>query len=268
MHKFVLVFLFLAIVPAVCAQQATQQATQQAIDYSQYDRLTRTYINAEGRVNYVGLKRELAALKTFTDQLSTVSPDSHPQLFKDEKDKLRYFATAYNAWVLYIVTSNYPKKDTLWGLVFFKDQQIKLGGQMSTLETLEHKILRPRFNDPRIHFYINCAAKDCPPLPQGAIALGQTDAALEKAARRFINNTKYVNYDAARKRLEISPIFKWFKEDFSGYLKTQRGIASPHIAQFLLLFMNDGATKTALAGVPVNELSVSYKSYDKSLNEQ
>jgi Protein of unknown function, DUF547 len=263
MYKFSL-FLLLAIVPSVCAQQMTPQA----IDYSQYDRLTRTYINAEGRVNYVGLKRELAALKTFTDQLGAVSPDSHPQLFKDDKDKLRYFATAYNAWVLYLVTSHYPKRDLLWGLLGFKDQQIRLGGKMSTLETLEHKILRPRFKDPRIHFYINCAAKDCPPLPQGAIAQGQTDAALDQAARRFINNTKYVNYDAARKRLEISPIFKWFAEDFMGYLKTQRSIASPHIAQFLLQYLNDGATKTALAGVPVTELSVSYKSYDKSLNEQ
>ena len=260
MNKFIWLFLFLAIAPAVRAQAP--------IDYSQYDRLTRTYINAEGRVNYAGLKRELAALKTFTDQLGAVSPDSHPNLFKDDKDKLRYFATAYNAWVLYLVTSNYPKRDLLWGVLGFKDQQIRMGGQMSTLETLEHKILRPRFKDPRVHFYINCAAKDCPMLPQGAIAEGQTDAALDKAAQRFINHTKYVNYDAARKRLELSPIFKWFAEDFMGYLKTQRGQASPHIAQFLLLYLNDGATKTALAGVPVSELSVSYKSYDKSLNEQ
>ncbi len=264
MRKLIWFSLFFAIVPVIGAQPATQQA----IDYSQFDRLTRTYINADGLVNYVALKRELAVLKTFTDQLSTVSPDSHPQLFKDDKDKLRYFATAYNAWVLYLVTSNYPKRDLLWGLLGFKDQQIRLGGQMSSLETLEHKILRPRFKDPRVHFYINCAAKDCPPLPQGAIPSGQTDAALDQAARRFINNTKYVNYDAARKRLSISPIFKWFAEDFLGYLKTQRGPASPHIAQFLLQYLNDGAIKTALAGVPVSELSVSYKSYDKALNEQ
>ncbi|NOT59811.1 MAG: DUF547 domain-containing protein [Acidobacteria bacterium] len=261
MSKFgCLLFCLFAIIPVVMAQQP--------IDYREYDRLTRTYINAEGRVNYAGLKRELVALKSFTDQLGAISPDSHPQLFKDEKDKLRYFATAYNAWVLYLVTSNYPKRDLLWGVLGFKDQQIRLGGQMSTLETLEHKILRPRFKDPRVHFYINCAAKDCPPLPQGAMPQGQTDAELDKAARRFINNTKYVQYDAARKRLDISAIFKWFQQDFTGYLKTQHGQARPHIAQFLLLYLNDGVTKTALAAVPVNELSVSYKSYDKALNEQ
>jgi hypothetical protein len=240
---------------------------QKPIDYGEYDRLTRKYINAEGYVNYAGLKSELAALKTAVDQISTVSPDSHPQLFANDKERLRYYAMAYNIWVLYLVTYNYPKRDLLWGMLGnFKDQQIRLGGQMSTLETLEHKILRPRFKDPRIHFYINCAARDCPPMPQGAMAAGQTDEALHQAARRFINNPKYVKFDAARKSLEISAIFKWFKDDFHGHLKA-RGAANPHIAQYLLLYL-EGEAKAALARLPVNELTVSYKSYDRSLNEQ
>ena len=35
---------------------------------------------------------------------------------------------------------------------------------VTTLDDVEHNILRPRFDDPRVHFAINCAAKSCPPL--------------------------------------------------------------------------------------------------------
>ncbi len=233
-----------------------------------FDRLTRTYVNAQGQVNYKGLRQELPALKSFVDQLAVVSPDSHPQLFPDEMEKLRYFVTAYNAWVLYLVTAEYPKPNILWTRIgLFRNRPIRLGGQDSSLEDLEHGIIRKRFADPRIHFYVNCAALSCPPLPQGAIAAGKTDQALNEAARRFINNPKYVAYNAATKRLEISRIFKWFSDDFTGYLKTKRGLQQPHIAQFILLYL-EGEAKEALAKTPLNEITVSYFSYDKSLNEQ
>ncbi len=243
-------------------------------DDAVFDRLTRTYVNEQGLVNYQRLKQELPALKSFVDQLAAVSPDSHPQLFPDELQKLRYFVTAYNAWVLYLVTSKYPQKDLLWGRfggvgpkLKFKDQPITLGGQASSLEALEHKILRPRFGDPRIHFYLNCAAFSCPPLPQGAIPDGRTNEELDRAARRFINNPKYVRFDPATKKLELSSIFKWFADDFLGYLKNKRGIAKPDITQFLALYL-DATTKEALSKVPSGQLRISYLSYDTSLNEQ
>ncbi len=252
----------------VCAQQTKK------IDYAEFDRLTRTYVNAQGLVNYRGLKQELPALKSFVDQLAAVSPDSHPQSFADEADKLRYFVTAYNAWVLYIVAAKYPQKDVLWrrfgGIgpkLKFKDQPITLGGQASSLEALEHQIIRPRFGDPRIHFYINCAAFSCPPLAQGAIAEGRTDEALNQAAQRFINDQKYVRLDAATKRLELSSIFKWFDDDFLGWLQNRRSIAQPHIAQFILLYL-DGPAREALSKIPADQLKVSYLAYDTSLNEQ
>lgn len=248
--------------------------TPKKVDYAEFDRLTKTYVNDQGLVNYAGLKKELSALKSFVDQLAAVSPDSHPQLFTDDFEKLRYFATAYNAWVLYIVTAKYPAKDTLWGRfggigpkLKFRDQPITLGGQAASLEKLEHEIIRPRFADPRIHFYLNCAAWSCPPLPQGAIAEGKTKEELDGAARRFINNTKYVRFDTATKKLELSSIFKWFADDFLNHLKNKRGIEKPQIAQYLLLYL-DAPAKEALSKIPPEQLRVSYLSYDTSLNEQ
>ena len=96
--------LFAGLLSLACAFGARAQE----IDYSEYDRLTRKHVDARGLVDYKGLKSELDALKTFIDQISAVSPHSHPQQFKDGGEQLRYWMTAYNAWVLYIAASEYP----------------------------------------------------------------------------------------------------------------------------------------------------------------
>ena len=195
-------------------------AFAQEINYSEYDRLTRKYVDGQGLVNYNGLKSELGALKSFIDQISAISPHSHPQQFKDGGEQLRYWMTAYNAWVIYIAASEYPNKNSLWNFVgLFRNRTIKLGGKQMGLEDLEHSIIRKGYKEPRIHFYINCAAISCPPLWQGAIPQGKTWDVLEQSAKRFINDTRNVKYDAAAKKLYLSKIFDWFSEDFLTYLK-------------------------------------------------
>lgn len=243
-------------------------ALAQQINYSEYDRLTRKYVDGRGLVNYAGLKSELPALKTFIDQISAVSPESHSQLFPDGGEQLRYWMTAYNAWVLYIATSEYPSKSALWNFVgLFRNRDIRIGGRASSLEEVEHKIIRKRYREPRIHFYINCAAASCPALQQGAIPPGKTFDVLDQAAKRFINDTKHVKYDPAAKKLYLSKIFDWFSNDFLTYLKEKKGIPQPHISQYILMYL-DGPARDALQNTPVKEISISYFSYNKSLNEQ
>ena len=243
-------------------------ALAQQMNYSEYDRLTRKYINAQGLVDYKGLKSELPALKTFIDQISAVSPESHSQLFPDGGEQLRFWMTAYNAWVLYIAASEYPSKSSLWSFIgTFRNRDIRLGGRASSLEELEHKIIRAKYKEPRIHFYINCAAYSCPPLWQGVIAPGKTWDVLDQSAKRFINDPRNVKFDPATKKLQLSKIFDWFKDDFMTFLKNKKGVAQPHISQYILMYL-DGPTRAALEKTPVGEISVSYFSYNKSLNEQ
>ncbi len=236
------------------------------IDYSIYDRLTRSYVDGRGRVNYEGLKRELPALRTFVDQLAHISPDNRPEFFPTDGERLRYFVTAYNAWVLYIAASEYPSKNSLWNwLGLFRNRAIKLGGRDTTLNDLEHGIIRKRFQDPRIHFYINCAAASCPALQRGVIPEGRIEEALQGAASRFVNDPTRVRYDAAKKTLYLSKIFDWFQEDFINFLRTRGGEKQPHIAQYILLYL-EGPAREALAKVPAKNLSLRYLDYDKSLN--
>src|SRR5262245_7926148 len=260
-RSFIIAGLFLSL-------YTTTNAIAQSINYSEYDRLTRKYVDGRGLVNYNGLKSELPALKGFIDQISEVSPHSHPQQFKDGGEQLRYWMTAYNAWVLYIAASEYPANNALWNFLgLFRNRAIKLGGKPMGLEDLEHGIIRKGYKEPRIHFYINCAAFSCPGLWQGAIPEGKTWDVLEQSAKRFINDTKHVKYDATTRTLYLSKIFDWFSSDFLTYLQEKKGIAEPHISQYIALYLEDPA-REALAKTPVSEIKVKYYSYNKKLNEQ
>jgi hypothetical protein len=240
----------------------------QGVDYSEYDRLTKKYVDDRGLVNYPGLKTEVVALRRFVDQISTISPHSHPQYYQDGGEQLRYWMTAYNAWVLYIAASEYPNKNALWNFIgLFRNRRIKLGGKDSSLEELEHTMIRKGYKEPRIHFYINCAAFSCPSLMQGAIPQGKTWDVLEQSAKRFINDPKHVRYDAGAKRLYLSKIFDWFSGDFLTYLREKKGIQQPHIAQYILLYF-EGPSRDELLKTPLSEIGVRYFSYNKSLNEQ
>lgn len=119
---------------------------------------------------------------------------------------------------------------------------------MIRLDHIEHDILRPRFNDPRVHFAINCASKSCPPLLNEPYDGRVIETQLDRQTKRFINNT-YFKKDI----LYISRIFKWFESDFGDnplvFIKTHAS----------------GRLKNALNSSK-NRIKIDYLGYDWSLN--
>jgi len=73
--------------------------------------------------------------------------------------------------------------------------------------------LRKEFEEPRIHFAINCASVSCAPLLNEAFVASKIDAQLEKVAKTFVND-KTRNKIAAN-TVQISSLFSWFKGDFT-----------------------------------------------------
>lgn len=264
-------FLFATMVMAMSEttlSASTEQAAAAQFSYAEYDRLVAKYVDGRGRVAYAGLKKELASLEAFLDQLAAVSPENKPELFAGDDESKRYYLTAYNAYVLFYAAKAYPDKYALWArLGWFKNKEIVLGGRKLTLNDLEHNIIRKRFLDPRIHFYLNCGAVSCPPLKARAIAENATEAELEDGARAFINDPANVRFDAAARTLYLSKIFDWYEGDFLNYLRARRGISSPHIADYIKLYLT-GEPAQALARIPPGELRIKHLDYDKSLNEQ
>ncbi|MCA1793697.1 MAG: DUF547 domain-containing protein, partial [Desulfobacteraceae bacterium] len=64
------------------------------------------------------------------------------------------------------------------------------------------------------HFAINCASRSCPPLRNEPYDGTMLETQLEEQTRQFINHPK--NTFVKEDTLFVSPIFKWFEDDFSG----------------------------------------------------
>src|SRR5262249_37431163 len=259
---------FGVLIACICFAGTVQSSMSDRFPYKTYDRLTRTYVDEKGRVDYSGLKTELPALKSFVEQLAQFSPENKPEWFAADDDRKRYYLTWYNGLVLFFAASAFPDRHALWArLGYFKNKDIVLGGRRLTLNDLENNIIRKQFLDPRIHFYINCGARSCPPLQRGAIAQNATEAELERGATRFINDPATVRFDAPSHTLYLSKIFDWFSQDFINYLRARRGIERPYISQYISLYLA-GPSAKALADTPPEQIKIKYLDYDRDLNDR
>ena len=191
------------------------------IDFRIWDELLQRYVDDLGRVNYRRWKAEGAdVLRVWLESLADVDLAD----FTDADARLALWLNAYNAIAIsqvlevYPIASIRPKvlgiPNWLSFLDFFTRSNTIIGGKKYSLNQIEHAILRPEFAEPRIHFALVCAAVGCPLLRRGAYFPESVRTQLEADASRFIHNPDKVRYDAQKKTLYLSKIFKWYEEDF------------------------------------------------------
>ena len=213
---------------------------QTAPDHAIFNTLLQKYVSASGTVNYAGLKKDEATLDKYLALLAKATPA------KDwKKDvSLAYWINAYNAFTIKLILKNYPVKkitDLANGKPW-DEKWIKLGAQTYTLNNIENDIIRPTYEEPRIHFALNCAAVSCPPLANKAFTKENLEAMLTARTTAFLNSSAN---DLIGNPIKVSKIFDWYKEDFG----------------VLPIFINKYSTKKVAAKVAVD-----YKDYDWKLN--
>ena len=89
---------------------------------------------------------------------------------------------------------------------------VSVEGEPLSLDDIEHRILRPIWRDPRIHYAVNCAAIGCPNLNPVAFTADNTEQILDKAAVAYVNDPRGARFDDGD--LIVSSIYSWFEEDF------------------------------------------------------
>ncbi|NOQ71923.1 MAG: DUF547 domain-containing protein [Crocinitomix sp.] len=189
---------------------------QEHLKHETWTALLTKYVDVEGHVNYAGFKTDEAALDDYLAVLSA----NHPNDTWDKGDVLAFWINAYNAFTVKLIVKSYPiksikelggsiyKVNTPWDIKF-----IKIGDEVYDLNNIEHSIIRKNFDEPRIHFAVNCASISCPRLRSEAFVGSRIDEQLDDQARYFINNK--VKNDITKKCANLSKIFKWFKGDFT-----------------------------------------------------
>ena len=127
-----------------------------------YNTLLAKYVTSSG-VKYAAWKNDAADAQAIQNVVNGIASERLSGLSK--KEQLAFYLNAYNAWILHEALAKYPTKsvkDLLF--TFFTGQRIKVAGEPMSFNHLEKDIIRPKFNEPRIHFGLNCASRSCPPL--------------------------------------------------------------------------------------------------------
>lgn len=223
------------------------------------------------QVNYVELKKERAALESYLASLSAVKKTEFDGWSKAQQ--MAFLINAYNGFTLDLILQNYPVKSIKdIGGVFenrWKKKFFKLFGEESYLDKIEHETLRKvgAYNEPRVHFAVNCASIGCPALREEAFTADKLDKQLEEQATRFLSDRSRNRF--ANGKLEVSMIFKWFREDFESGYKGFDGKSKPaksreeYFAQYAKQLADAPADQQLIAD---GKAPLTFLDYDWSLN--
>lgn len=237
-----------------CHSQPDSKQGSIAPSHAIFSQLLSKYVDHDGNVNYKGFQKDSLVLQKYLDLLTSNPPD---EANWPKEEQLAYWINLYNAFTIKLVIDHYPLEsikdigafiqipfiNSPWDIKF-----IKIGGDRYDLNNIEHDILRKKFDEPRIHFAINCASFSCPKLRSEAFTADQLDSQLEDQALGFINDPE--RNKISPNKAEVSKIFDWFKSDF-----TKNG----NLRAFLNKYAQEKLAQNA---------KISFMDYDWSLNEQ
>ena len=245
--------------------------------YAAYDAQLKKHVKwlpdgKQSRVNYKGFAAERAELTKTLDLLSAVTPAQFATFNKEQQ--MAFLINAYNAFTIELILAKYPDVKSIkdLGNTFsspWKKSFFKLLGEERNLDWIEHDKLRPTgkniinggYQDPRIHVSIVCASIGCPALPPEAFTATKLDAQLESGMVKFVGDKTRNRY--ADGKLQVSSIFKWFKDDFE---KGYKGFGKVEdvFARYADTLSNDAAIQGQIRAKTV---PISHLDYDWSLND-
>jgi len=264
----------------VTALPLTATAQQFDHDHKAWAALLKKHVvlidnNKASQVRYAGFAQDRTVLKAYIDTLSKVGTQEFSIWSKPQQ--MAFLINAYNAHTVEKILTRYPDIKSIWdfGKIFgnpFKDKFFRLFGREFTLDMIEHETLRKpgAYNEPRVHFAVNCASVGCPMLREEPYIAERLDAQLEEQTRRFLSDRTRNRYNAQDNALEVSEIFKWFSEDWtSGY----RGFEGKNpamqsreqfFAKYAMLLADSPAHQQALTE---RKAAIRHLDYDWSLND-
>jgi hypothetical protein len=202
--------------------QAHAAGASETVDHSAWDRFLRTYVlaGADGinRVAYVRVTAvDRQTLSDYIQDLSRVRIGDY-----DRPEQRAFWINLYNALTVDLVLDRYPVSSIrdidispgLFAIGPWGKQLVTVEGEALSLDDIEHRILRPIWRDPRLHYVLSCAALGCPHLLPTAFTADNSEALLEAAAHAYVNHPRGVRIDG--RGLTVSSIYVWYQDDFGG----------------------------------------------------
>ena len=234
--KFKIFVLFIWLLPTIGVSQNTEAF------FSAADTFFAQHVN-EGRVDYKSIVSSSGPLDNLLKMAAEIRVET-----SDADTYRAFWINAYNLAVIKGIINNYPTNSPLDDAGFFDKTKYSLGGKKTTLNDIEHKLLRANFKDARFHFVLVCGAIGCPPLISNAYLPSTLDTQLEVQTKKAINGS-FIK--VKKNKVYASKIMEWYKEDFTMNGKTE------------IDFINTYRTEKIS-----NKAKLSYFDYDWNLNKQ
>jgi hypothetical protein len=211
--------LLLLLILVSCHSPVVGKAGSTPPSHQLWNELLKTHVKPNGLVDYKGFIREKPKLESYLKLLSENAPDRSKW---SKNEQLAYWINVYNAYTVKLIVDFYPTKSIrdlgprikiplikdVWHYKFFK-----IAGVDMSLDEVEHSILRKEFEEPRIHFAINCASVSCPPLLNEAFVASNLENQLMRVTTTFVNDPS--RNKISSQSAQLSSIFSWFKGDFT-----------------------------------------------------
>ncbi|WP_108650129.1 DUF547 domain-containing protein [Dongshaea marina] len=237
---------------------ADNPLSQQTIQYPVWKSFLKSYWHeqqGQSLLDYAGVTaKDKQALNQAINRLSELQISSY-----NRDQQLAYWINLYNMLTVKVILQHYPVKSILdispgvFSSGPWDEKLIKVEGQSLTLNDIEHRILRPIWNDPRIHAAVNCASIGCPDLRRAPFTGSHIDSELNQAFRHFVNSPKGVALSGSK--VELSSIFKWYGKDFG---------SPAQMLGYISDYLENPALKKALKNPKVK---LDYQKYNWQLNQ-
>jgi hypothetical protein len=220
------------------------------------------------QVRYAGFSKDRGDLTAYLSSLSAVTIDGFSAFSLAQRQA--FLINAYNAFTVELILTKYPDLTSIKELGSllsspWKPKWIPLLGSKVSLDDIEHGMLRKRgvYDDPRVHFAVNCASIGCPMLREEAFVATRVDAQLEEQTNRFMSDRTRNRFDEAGGRLQLSRIFDWYGDDFK---RGDRGVTSLQgfAAVYAERLSNSAAGRDRIRS---GRVDITYLEYDWSLND-
>lgn len=200
---------------SICLCEPTMSQSKNNSFHAKFDSLLEINVHKNEGVNYSNIKKNPKQLLQYIEKLDDFSPVSHPALFKTPQHSLAYWINAYNATVIAFVVKHYPIQSLLDVNaleIIFEKETYRFGNESLSLNDIQKSKLLNIFNDPRIHFSLNCASMSCPPIENSAYTHFNVEKRLKAAEIRFAENQDqlFLKNDT----LYVNKILKWYANDF------------------------------------------------------
>lgn len=241
-------------------------------EHDLWDKVLQRVVDESGRVDYRKLQKDRSDLEQYYQAVALYSPDSHSEMFPNRDSRLCYWINAYNVAVLKTVLTYYPITSVsdvkpIWYLGFMPEnsgfflfQEPVFGGRSLPLYDLEHRTIRRRFKDPRIHFALNCASVGCPRLPRRAFRPRTLQQDLEREARKFFSEERNLRIDHQARRIHLSSLMLWYEKDFVSD-------TVPTVLDYVVAFLPEDR-RSQLEQARANGYAIEFTPYDWRLNDQ